>query len=423
MEKKFRIISIIFILGSILVYGARFGYYYIKYNKKASNNTKSEVLSMTISKNNKIVKSDDGLYNNNGELVFKGTNVNNYLIYSNILWRIVKVNNDNSVVLITDSKLTDLAYVKDDFLTSDINDWLNKSNEYTGIFIDKLNDKEKYLVPTTICLDDINNLKNITCHKKETEKYVSLLNVADYLNSKNEDSYINNTGSLWTVNKKETNKLWYISEGNLSNDLATNIHGIKPVITLKNTIGITSGDGTKNNPYRIEKEDNNIKFNSYVKLGNDLYTVYDSDNEIIKLVNTNLVNDNRIRYLKYYNNEFDTKLNTSIANYLNTTYYNSLTYKNNLIDCTYYTGDYKTSYKDIYNKNIKTKVGLLSISDINMDNTLTNYFLLNRYNNVVMSINDSKEISTNKIRPTVCISKTTKLKGNGTINNPFELEA
>ena len=167
MEKKFRIISILFIIGCFIYYGGRFGYYYMKYNKKSSNTEENEVLAVTIQKQG-IVSSGDGLYNNSGELIYKGKNVNNYLSYSNILWRIVKVNSDNSIVLVTDSKINDLAYgvSNSTYLKSNINDYLNKSLENTGIFETILNNKEKLLTKNTLCLDDVNNIKKITCKNK-----------------------------------------------------------------------------------------------------------------------------------------------------------------------------------------------------------------------------------------------------------------
>ena len=429
MEKKFRIISILFIVGCIIFYGGRFGYFYMKYNKKSSNSSSKEVLAVTIQKKG-IVSSKDGLYNDNGELVFKGEKVDNYLIYSNILWRIVRVNNDNSIVLVTDSKLTDLAYSSDtdsDFTKSYIMNWLNKNGQNTGILESKLNKKEEYLTYNTICLDTVDNLNNITCHKKDNSKYVSILGIGDYLNSKVDDSYMNNTDSIWLYNSKKDNKAWYITNGNLSNDKKQSMHGIKAVITLKNTIGSVGGSGTKEDPYLIEKEENNL-FNSYVKLGNDLYTVYDIENEKIKLVSTKLVNDVTSRSINYYNKEFNPNNRNSIAYYLNNTYYNKLTYKNSLVDCDYYIGDHdnltKYDYKNIYTKKVTTKVGLLSISDINLNNELNNYFYLNKVDNKIYSFNNSLNVSysTNKIRPTVCIDKNTKLKGNGTKINPFELE-
>lgn len=425
MEKKFRRISLIFLIGCILVYSIRFVYYYKKFNKKSSNNKEGEVLALTIQKDNGLVSEGEGLYNNEGELVFRGKNVNNYLVYSNILWRIVKVNTDNSILLITDSTISNLFYSNDssDYLKSDIYNWLNKSKTNTGIFENILSNKKKYLVPNTLCLDTLTNLNNITCHKKDNENYVGLLSVADYLNSKDKDSYINNTDSIWTINGKDSKTAWIINKGNLSNDSVTNIHGVKAVVTLNNTIGKIDGDGTVNNPYTIEKESDKIEYNSYVKFDKDLYTVIDINDKNIKLANVNLINDQKARYYKYYNENFDLSLKTSLAYYLNNTYYNTLSYKNNLVDCDYYVGDYEKSYKDIYSKKITAKIGLLSIADINSNDILTNYLLLNKYNNVVFSVNDQTQTYANKIRTTICIDKKSKLKGNGTKKNPFELEA
>lgn len=430
MEKKFRIVSIIFIVGCFIYYGSRFGYYYMKYNKKSSNSNTSEVLGITIQKKNGIVSKGDGLYNNSGELVFKGTEIDNYLLYSNILWRIVRVNNDNSIVLVTDSTLTNLSFSDEnsDYMNSYVLDWLNINGNNTGILESKLNNKEKYLTKNNICLDIVDNLNNITCHKKDNSKYVSILGIGDYLNSKNNDSYINNTESIWLYNTKSNKKVWYITNGNLSNDSSSSIHGVKAVITLKNTIGSIGGSGTKKDPYLIEKETNQMSFNSYVKLGNDLYTIYDMDDKVIRLVSNNLINDSTSRSTNYYNRDFNPKINSSIAYYLNNGYYNKLPYKNNLVSCDYYTGDYNIKnnydYKNIYTKKITSKVGLLSMADINLNNELNYYFLLNRVDNKIYSINNSISVnySINKVRPTVCISKDSKFKGNGTRLNPFELE-
>lgn len=425
MEKKFRRISLIFILGCIIFYGIRFVYFYKKFNQNSSNNKEGEILALTLQKDNGLVSEGEGLYNNEGELIFRGKNVNNYLLYSNILWRIVKVNTDNSVLLITDKPVSNLFYSSDssDFLKSDIYNWLNKSKTNTGIFEDILSNKKKYLVPNTLCTDTLNNLNNITCNKKDNESYVGLLSVADYLNSKDKDSYINNTDSIWTVNSKDSNTAWVISKGNLSNDSINNIHGVKAVITLNNSIGKIGGKGTLDNPYKIEKKSEKVKYNSYVKLDKDLYTVVEANDKYIKLVNNNLVNDQKARYYRYYTDDFDTNLKTSIAYYLNNTYYNTLTYKKNLVDCNYYVGNYNKSYKDIYSKKVTTKVGLLSIADLNDNDELTNYLLLNKYNNSISNITDQTQTYANKIRIAVCIDKNSKFKGNGTKDNPFELEA
>ena len=49
---------------------------------------------------NPVVNEGYGLYNMNNSGVFRGENVNNYVKLENGLWRIVKINSDNTVVLI-----------------------------------------------------------------------------------------------------------------------------------------------------------------------------------------------------------------------------------------------------------------------------------------------------------------------------------
>ena len=148
-----------------------------------------------------------------------------------------------------------------------------------------------------------------------------------------------------------------------------------------------------------------------------------------------MVNDIQTRYNKYYNVSFNPNLSTSIAYYLNNKYYNSLTYKDKLVDCDYYVGELTTDYdynlkeyinnydyQNIYKNKVTTKVGLLSIVDINLNNNLDNYFLLNKVDGIVKSVNNKNSNTTNKLRPTICIDRNTKLKGNGTKEKPFSLE-
>lgn len=438
MEKKFRIFSIILIVECFLIYGVRFGYYYLKYNNKKPE-SKPVVKELLVNKiNAKVVTTGDGLYKNEDELVFKGSKINNYLKYSNFLWRIVKINKDNSIVLVLDSKIAELPFSDDEseLIDSYIYNYLNSNGDNTGILESKLNNKDKYLVPNNICLDTILNINNITCYRKDNTKYVGLLGVADFINSKNNDSYLKNTDDFWLNNKTDDEQVYFVSGGNLSTDLKTSFHGIKPIITLNSKIEYISGDGSLNNPYIIEKDIDSLGINSYVKLDNDLYTVYDMDDNVIRLVNNSLVNDSRVRYTNYYNVDYNPTLASSIAYYLNNTYYNSLSYKDKLVDCTYYNGELSTDYdytlgeyvknydyKNIYKYKVTAKVGLLSIVDINLNNSLDNYFLLNKVDGIVASVNKNNlSTTTSKVRPTICIDRNTKLKGNGTKENPFSLE-
>ena len=67
------------------------------------------------------------------------------------------------------------------------------------------------------------------------------------LNFRFEYFYLNNTN--------EELEPWYIdNEGKITTTTGKDTYGVKPVITIKSNIDYISGDGTKDNPYRIEKE-------------------------------------------------------------------------------------------------------------------------------------------------------------------------
>lgn len=434
MEKKFRIISIIFILGCIIYYSGRFAYFYKKYNPKSSNGETMEVLGVTIQKQNGTSSSGDGLYNSNGNLVFKGSNVDNYLYYSNILWRVVRVNSDNSVVLTTDQIVSNLAWGDgvSSYKDSYINDWLNKSSEdNTGIFENKLNNKTKYLKRNTIYLDSIDSVKKITAKTKDTSSFVTLLSVSDYLNSKLDNSYINNSKNIWLLNSNSKNNVWNISDGSLTTSDSINGYGIKPVVTLNSNIGVVSGKGTKEKPYIIEEE-NKLSFGSYVKLGNDVYTVYEKNNIVTKLIANNLMNETNL--IKFNSsNIFNLEDTSSLAYYLNNDFYNNLSYKKKLVDCDFYNGEYtntyKYDYKNIYSSKVTTKVGLLNVADVNTNTSVSNYFMITPADNYkIHSYNNDENLYssyvnyTKAIRPAICISSNTKLTGSGTAIDPFELE-
>ena len=69
----------------------------------AYKNTKDvTLLSEYIVNNTEIVNNKEGLTKENGTYIFKGELENNYVLYNNMLWRIIKINSDSSLELILD---------------------------------------------------------------------------------------------------------------------------------------------------------------------------------------------------------------------------------------------------------------------------------------------------------------------------------
>ena len=137
--------SLIFILVCIFWYGGRFIYFY-----KESEKTLTEESNMFA----RVVKTqnhDSETFKQVGQdYYFYGNVLNNYVSYSNRLWRIIKVNKDNSIVLVTDNVIGTLAYGNSDtdYQNSNLFSWLNVNEEEpnSGVFERTLNEKEKYLV-------------------------------------------------------------------------------------------------------------------------------------------------------------------------------------------------------------------------------------------------------------------------------------
>ena len=141
-QAVFNVISFGFILGCCVFYGGRF----IKLYKE--NNKEVEVVQNTLSQGIKNDNFSEEYFNNVfGEYYFVNDVDKNYVKYSNILWRILKINSDNELVLVSDKPLTTLAFnpSSEDYLSSDVNKWMNINDEVenTGILEGQLNNKSK----------------------------------------------------------------------------------------------------------------------------------------------------------------------------------------------------------------------------------------------------------------------------------------
>ena len=374
--------------------------------------------------------------NINSNYYFVGDTDKNYVKYKNITWRIVKITNNNSTVLISDEPLTSLAFGSNTYEESPIIDWLNETNnEQSGILANAIG--SDYLTNTNACIDPLDDTKNITCDDIYDEYQISLLSMFDYANAGSSDSYINNGYYTYLSNTNNDNEVWYIDdEGKLNTSNGTDIYGIKPVITLNSTVELIEGEGTKDNPYQIEKE--NDLFASYVKLDNDLWRIYNIEDNNLKLVLTDYLKTDDENYQTIYSNTTsfhnDEKVGT-LAYYLNNTYFNRLNYSdqilNNYWSNGYYSSENNFDYTEALDKEVDTEIALLSIGDINLVPSLDEFFLstgLNNMDNKIYVYNndgiitDQRVTSKANVVPTISIDKNILTKGTGTIDDPYGME-
>lgn len=427
-QKVFSFVSAGFIIGCCIFYGTRFITLYLE-------NRKEEIkLEDTLSQ---VVKENNNLKEVNGDYYFQNDVDNNYLMYSNILWRIIKVNNDNTVKLISNDVLTYLSYGEDDYENSYMNMWLNKTDDdNTGILENLLNTPNNYLTNDSICKDSISDTKHITCDEINDTDLIGTLSVFDYINAGGKDSYLNIDKYFYLSTLDKDNNIWFVNDsGNVSSADGSDIYGIRPTITLKSNSKSIAGDGTIDNPYVI---DENYIFGSYVKLGEDIWRIYDIDGDNIKLsLNDYLKEDGEEILYKYSTNGYyhNDTIKGSLAYYLNNTYLNNLSYKNNIINNKWSNGIYGSSnyynYKDTLNTKVDTKVTSLSVGDVILNGELSDYFLstgVSKSSSLVYTVKGNGTLygksstSTSKIVPTISIDKNILTKGNGTINSPYEME-
>ena len=412
-EKILIISSLVFIIGCMIFYGSRLIKYYKIYNPKIEGES-VELIMNAIVRNQPIVYEKDGLYRTSGMYIYKGENVDNYIRYSNMLWRIVKFNIDGSLDLVLDDNINMLKWNNDvvSFEKSDIYKYLNN-------YFYKLLDYDN-LSNTVICTDEIDDLKNITCNNKITDSYVRLLSISEYLNSMVDNkTYINDGSNIW-LSDRGSKTIWNINDKNLSSSKPNNMYYVKPVITLKNSTVLKGGTGKVDDPYIVG--DSKLGVGSYVKLDDDVWYIYDIKNDTY-LLSLSKELDGKKAFSKK-STKFDITDKTSLAYYLNNEYYESLTYKDMLEENDWYNGSYD-SYNDVFSSTTKSYVGLLNVSDIKKEG-LIDYYLMTVSNNDKIylysdTLIDSKPNLLRNVVPTIAIKNLKTSNGAGTDTNPYEV--
>jgi len=410
-------ISALFILSCCVFYGYRLIKYYKIYNPSNSSGEKTLLLSNKIGQS-EIVYEGSGLYISGGNYIYKGEVENNYLKYNNMLWRIVKVNNNGTIQIVLDDYINILEWNKEisDYENSSINEYLN------NVFLKALN--KDLLAKSNYCTDKLDDLTAITCDKQNNNDYVTLLDVTSYLNSVvDKKTYLSSEDEIFWLNNYGSEKVWHTNGNNVSQSDANSLYEVRPMVTLKGTLAYISGDGTKENPYKIE-QDNEIGVGSIVKLGEDNWVIYEKDENIKLTLMNNLEKQYRFDKTKV---TFDIESKDSLAEYLNTTYLEELSYKDLLEETEWYIGSYENNYSDVKKEKVKAKIGLLNMMDLKFDSSIDGYFLSTAKDEDYVYVYEeilrpSKPSTYRNIRPCIALDKNIKLTGEGTIDSPYEVE-
>ena len=398
IQGLFCLISAIFLLGCIGFYGYRFIKYYRIYNPKVDSGDGSVLLAKDIvGKSEFATDEEDGLFSSSGNYIYKGDVKNNYLRFNDMLWRIVRINSDNSIDIILDDYVTLLPWNNsvDEFKKSDIYEYLNND------FINKL-DKD-LLNKTSFCTDKISDLTNITCEDTDIDSYVKLLDVANFLNSvNNSKSYLVGEEEIFWLADYGTDKIWHTNGVNVSQSDANLFYEVRPMVRLKNTTVYKDGDGSLEKPFEVGKKEE-LKVGSKVILGEDKWIVMSIDSDI------KLMRETVIEKQTDFDLEKNAYKDSKLMKYLNETYLDSLSYKDKLVETTWYTGVYKTKISDMKVDEVKTKVGIPSLLDINFDSKVSSYFTSTGQEDRVLvyenPLRPGKVTTYRSVRPCIAISK------------------
>ena len=384
-----------FNLLSIMLFVLLFGFYMYRYlhfkGLEKENKKYSDILSERIIEEEKrfLLISELEIKDNN--YVFKKNTKNNYLKYKGLDWRIIKVNEDKTTLIILDEYISILP------------------NEALDSLLN-----EKY-----------NELVNI-------DKF-DLLTEEEYNISGGKESFINNKYDFWINNNK------YIDSNGDIKDNDNLEHKVRPVYLLPSDTKIISGNGNIDNPFILDNTNKvesikDIDTVKYIKYNNVLWKVIDIQEDKIKLLcQENLKNENgeEEKYtFAIYNNDIKNYKKNSIIYYLNNDYYNSLENKEYLVEGTFYIGKYlNNDYSTIYSDSLDLKVGLPNIDDPYIYDSI-NTFLFTTNNNSeinIYTIENNKLFETfitekSYVRPVIYMKNNIKIEsGKGTYSEPYIL--
>ena len=273
--------------GTVQVTYSSKEYLYTPYLNCGDQYLTTEFYSKVLS-DESVVSSGYGLYSNNGSYVYRGENVNNYVKLDNSLWRIVKINSNNNVVLINAEGLEytqpwDDRYNQNKLYAAGINTYsasrvkefldriYTKPEKKSGEDILSNSDKAK-LVSYTLCTgkkagtsSDFTNSEE--CQEHLANQKMGLLTASDYvyasidpncsnITSKSCQNYnylaIDDDWWLVTANSADNSSAYRVDRtGVIKADSASNYAIIRPVIYLNSNVLYKSGNGTEKHPYKV----------------------------------------------------------------------------------------------------------------------------------------------------------------------------
>src|SRR5574344_1087553 len=429
------------------------------------------LLKKNCSKDNSVGLIED----NDGTCYYKGTNTevgNNWVWWAGILWRVMSINSDNTLTMISSGPLTAIQPsssvwdTKEKYDNSYINTWLNSTGKDGVLYKNLTKSDRNKIVDSLFNIGIFNNVTEIT-----SRQHFGLLDTAQYMKGGSTNSYLDIKDCFWLGNRYDSSyNIGVFSTGSFGGSNVTRSDGVRAVVKISD-ITISSNDstlGTITNPYKetsIGTNTNNIKAGEYVSIPYSsgtkycnsttrcLFRVVSIDSNSIKVTLNGLLNTT---------SAFGSTSIYTIGNTIDTligTFINTIpgTYRYTKMDKTFSIGKYDyigENYNVVNENTINNLYGLPVVgnlftgNDIDITTTtktfvdsniiensaLTNYYLtMNARDSVFVrnatdsgSLGDYNPSGVYGVRPVLFLKKGTSrdltfTSGDGTANNPYIL--
>lgn len=273
------------------------GFYMYSPNINCSDGYKTQKLSTYLTSADKIVNTGNGLYAAGADYIYRGDNVDNYILFNKQLWRILKINSDGSLRIIeTNYKIKsnndDIEYkssrrtsvVWDDryntekSYSSGFNDYIHENinsrikDSLEDIYNNEYDENIKgYIVPQDLCvgkraLNDAVNDGSVECSNIIYSQYIGLIQLNEYINASLDTACVSAesvtcsnynylatfNSTFWTITPVKDNSYEIYKVGNNISDATANSTATpRVVITLSSDAVFSDGEGTYENPYMI----------------------------------------------------------------------------------------------------------------------------------------------------------------------------
>ncbi len=264
--------------------------------------TSSPSLSSTSTNKEKGLYVTNSTYGGENEYYFRGAVTNNYVKFLGDMYRIVRINEDNTIRIIKQEKILSDYYrnvatytVKDSYFSkSDIysngiklSEWYQKIRDYEDVYVvaELFCEATKYTIgtssetnykatvypyqikkPTLACSYDSNGYGELWDDYYGILSYDELVFAGYYPDDENENTstYLSSMKSMWTMSPSSTYSLsgstilisraWQLYNNKLTVMATTpvfdNQNSIYPVINLSEDVRV-KGSGTSSNPYVV----------------------------------------------------------------------------------------------------------------------------------------------------------------------------